>query len=231
MTIAYEMHAFPSRAELASTLAKTIADKLGDAIATRGVGFIAVSGGSTPAMLFAELSKATIDWKKVIVTLIDERLVPPDSARSNARLVADKLMQGPAAAARFVPLYHGTDDGEEAARRARAELGELPWPLDVAVLGMGGDGHTASFFPDAHDLADLLAADAGRLVLPVEAASAGEHRLTLTLGKIVEAGLLALHIEGVEKRQVLERALGGEKLPIRAPIEASPRPVQIFWAE
>ena len=70
-----------------------------------------------------------------------------------------------------------------------------------------------------------------KLVLHVEAASAGEHRLTLTLGRIAEAGLLALHIEGPEKRQVLDRALGGEKLPIRAAFEAAPRPVEIFWAE
>jgi 6-phosphogluconolactonase len=167
----------------------------------------------------------------VIVTLIDERLVPPDQPRSNAKLVADRLLQGPAAAARFVPLYHGTDDGEEAASRARDVLGKLPWPLDVAILGMGGDGHTASFFPDAPDVAELLAADAGKIVLPVESASAQEHRLTLTLGKIVEAGFLALHIEGPDKRQVLDKALAGEKLPIRAAIEASPRPVEIFWAE
>jgi 6-phosphogluconolactonase len=231
MALSYELHAFPNRAELAKSLAATIAGKLSDAIAKRGAGFIAVSGGSTPALLFAELSRAAIDWKKVIVTLIDERLVPPDQPRSNAKLVADKLLQGPAAAARFVPLYHGTDDGDEAAKRARAELGKLPWPLDVAVLGMGGDGHTASFFPDAPNLAELLAADASKLVLPVEAASAGEHRLTLTLGKIVEADFLALHIEGPDKRQVLDRALGGEKLPIRTAIEASPRPVEIFWAE
>jgi 6-phosphogluconolactonase len=231
MPIACEMHVFPSRPELAEKLAATIAEKLSDAIAARGTGFIAVSGGSTPALLFAELSKAAIDWKKVIVTLIDERLVPPTSPRSNARLVADKLLQGPAAAARFVPLYHGTDDGEEAADLAKAALGKLPWPLDVAVLGMGGDGHTASFFPDAPDIAELLATDAAKLVLHVEAASAGEHRLTLTLGKIAEAGLLVLHIEGQEKRQVLDRALGGEKLPIRVAIEASPRPVEIFWAE
>ena len=231
MELAYELHAFPSRAELARTLAATVAEKLSDAIARRGAGFIAVSGGSTPALLFAELSGAAIDWGKVTVTLIDERLVPPDQPRSNAKLVADKLLQGPAAAARFVPLYHGTDDGEEAAKRARAELGALPWPLDVAVLGMGGDGHTASFFPDAPDVAELLAADASKLVLPVESATAHERRLTLTLGKIVEAGFLALHIEGADKRQVLERALGGEKLPIRAAIDASPRPVEIFWAE
>jgi 6-phosphogluconolactonase len=231
MALAYEWHVFQSRADLAKTLAGTIAGKLSDAIGKRGAGFIAVSGGSTPALLFAELSKAAIDWKNVIVTLIDERLVPPDQPRSNAKLVADRLLQGPAAAATFVPLYHGADDGEEAAKRARAEFGTLPWPLDVAVLGMGGDGHTASFFPDAPNVAELLAADAGKLVLPVESAAAHEHRLTLTLGKIVEAGFLALHIEGQDKRQVLDRALAGEKLPIRAAIEASPRPVEIFWAE
>ena len=231
MALAYEMHVFPSRAELAGTLAATIAGKLSDAMAARGHGFVAVSGGSTPALLFAELSEAAIDWGRVTVTLIDERLVPPTSPRSNARLVADKLLQGPAAAARFVPLYHGADDGDEAAMLARTALGKLPWPLDVAVLGMGGDGHTASFFPDAADVAELLAADADKLVLPVESVAAHEHRLTLTLGKIVEAGFLALHIEGPDKRQVLDRALSGEKLPIRAAIEASPRPVEIFWAQ
>src|SRR5690606_23575728 len=135
----YELHVFPGRAELAETLAATIAGKLSDAIARRGAGFIAVSGGSTPALLFAELSRAAIDWGKVIVTLIDERRVPPDQPRSNAKLVADKLVQGQAAAATFVPLYLGTDDGDEAAERARAERARLPWPLDVAVLGMGPD--------------------------------------------------------------------------------------------
>jgi len=231
MALAYKLHVFPSRAELAATLAGTIAGKLSQAIATRGVGFIAVSGGSTPALLFAELSKAAIDWTKVTVTLIDERLVPPDQPRSNAKLVADKLLQGRASAATFMPLYHGTDDGDEAAKLARAALGKLPWPLDVAILGMGPDGHTASFFPDAPNVADLLAADASRLVLPVESATAHEHRLTLTLGKIVEAVFLALHIEGPDKKDVLDRVLAGERLPIGVAIAAAPRPVEIFWAE
>ena len=162
MPVPHQWHVFASRAELAQSLAKTIADKLSAGITRRGTGFVAVSGGSTPALLFAELSKAAIEWKNVIVTLIDERLVPPTSPRSNARLVADKLLQGPAAAANFVPLYHGTDDPEAAATLARSALGKLPWPLDVAVLGMGSDGHTASFFPDAPNLADLLAADADK---------------------------------------------------------------------
>src|SRR5262249_44680104 len=155
---------------------------------------------STPTLLFTVLAKASIDWKNVIVTLIDERLVPPDQPRSNAKLVADKLLQGPAAAARFVPLYYGTDDGEEAAKHARVELARLPWPLDVSILGMGPDGHPASFFSDAANVAELLATDADKLVLPVESAAAHEHRLTLTLGKIVSAGFLALHTEGPDKK-------------------------------
>ncbi len=187
MALAYDLHVFATRQELANTLAATIAGKLADAIARRGAAFIAVSGGSTPTLLFETLSGKAIDWKNVVVTLIDERLVPPDEPRSNARLVADRLLQGPAAAATFVPLYHGTDDGEEAARRARAALSGLPWPLDVAILGMGGDGHTASFFPDAPNVSELLAADADKLVQPVESVAAREHRLTLTLGKIVAA--------------------------------------------
>ncbi|MCX7304353.1 MAG: 6-phosphogluconolactonase [Hyphomicrobiales bacterium] len=231
MALAYDLHVFPSRAQLAETLAGTIAEKLAKAVATRGAAFIAVSGGSTPGLLFAELSKAAIDWAKVVVTLIDERLVPPDEPRSNAKLVADRLLQGPAAAATFLPLYHGTDKGDEAAALARVALAKAPWPLDVAVLGMGGDGHTASFFPDAPNVAALLAADADGLVLPVESAAAHEHRLTLTLGKIVGAGFLALHIEGADKRKVLARALDGEPLPIRVAMQASPRPVEIFWAE
>lgn len=231
MGLSYELHSFASRPDLATALSATIAGKLSQAITRRGVGFIAVSGGSTPALLFADLSKAAIDWKKVVVTLIDERLVPPDQPRSNAKLVADKLLQGPAAAATFVPLYHGTDDGAEAAKLARTALGTLPWPLDVAILGMGPDGHTASFFPDAPNVKDLLAADAADLVLPVESATAHEHRLTLTLGKIVEAGFLALHIEGPDKKGVLDRVLAGEKLPIGVAIAAAPRPVKIFWAE
>lgn len=223
---------FANRRELAEALAETIARKLGDAIATRGVGFLAVSGGATPALFLSELSRQTLDWKKIIVTLVDERFVPPSSPRSNAALVAGKLLKGPAAAARFVPLYHEANTVEDAAALAGEPLRRLPWPLDAAVLGMGTDGHTASFFPDAIHLGALMNAASDRLILPVHAPSAEEPRLTLTLCPIISAGLLALHIEGEEKRRVLEEALGHDSsLPVRAVFDAAPRPVQVFWAE
>ncbi len=228
-----ERHDFTSGTELAQALSEAIATQLAAAIAERGQAVLAVSGGTTPLRLFEILSRRAIDWNAVTITLVDERFVPASSPRSNAALVAGNLLQNAASAARFVPLYRESLSIEDAARSDNAEMMLLPWPLDVAVLGMGADGHTASFFPDAGNLSVLLDPASERVVLPVHAPSAGEPRLTLVAARILGAGFLALHIEGEEKRAAFETAMGqgaGEKKPIRAVIEESPKPVEVFWA-
>lgn len=228
---AYNWHAFSGRPELATALAGRVADRLSKAIAERATALLAVSGGTTPAKFFAALSATPIAWDKVIVTLVDERFVPASSPRSNAGLVAANLLQNAAKAARFVPLYHEAVGIEDAAASDDAALRSLPWPLDVVVLGMGPDGHTASFFPDADDLPKLLDPASDRIVLPVHAASAGEPRLTLSLARIVDAGFIALHIEGEDKRTAFDGAVApGPRKPIRAVLDAAPKPVEVFWA-
>lgn len=230
-SVAYDWHAFSGREQLAAALADQIADKLTKAIAKRGTALLAVSGGTTPARLFAVLSTTPIAWDKVIVTLVDERFVPASSPRSNAGLVAANLLQNAAKTARFVPLYHEATSIEDAAASDNAALQALPWPLDVVILGMGGDGHTASFFPDADDLPVLLDPSSDRIVLPVHAASAGEPRLTLSLARIIDAGFIALHIEGEDKRTAFDGAVApGPRKPIRAVLDAAPKPVEVFWA-
>ena len=145
--------------------------------------------------------------------------------------MAANLLQNAAKAARFVPLYHEAVGIEDAAASDNAALQSLPWPLDVVVLGMGPDGHTASFFPDADDLAKLLDPSSDRIVLPVHAASAVEPRLTLSLARIVDAGFIALHIEGEDKRAAFDSAVApGPRKPIRAVLDAAPKPVEVFWA-
>ena len=228
---AYSWNGFAGRQELAAALAGHVAGRLTNAIAERGTGLFAVSGGTTPAKFFAALSVIPIAWDKVIVTLVDERFVPASSPRSNAGLVAANLLQNAAKAARFVPLYHEGVGIEDAAASDNSALQSLPWPLDVVVLGMGGDGHTASFFPDADNLPTLLDPASRRIVLPVHAPSGGEPRLTLSMARIIAAGFIALHIEGEEKRTAFEAAMGpGKHKPIRAVIDASPKPVEVFWA-
>lgn len=227
------MHAFANGAELAGKLADKVAETLSAAIATRGSASIAVSGGSTPKAFFQALSSRSIDWDKVTVTLVDERFVPADNPRSNHLLVQENLLKDKAAAARFLPLYQAAASVEEAAVIATEETKAVGHPFDVAILGMGNDGHTASFFPGGSNLKAALDPNTPRGIITMEAEGAGEPRLTFTFSSLQDARLLVLHIEGEGKKDVLAKAeAAGEEteMPIRAMLRRAASPVEIYWA-
>lgn len=222
---------FAGKDELALALADAVATDLKAAVAARGAGTLAVSGGSTPSRFFAELGRRIdVEWSRVTITLVDERWVDEGSERSNARLVREKLLSGVAAAARFVPLYQGGEVPTAASvAQASAAIAALG-PLDAVVLGMGSDGHTASFFPGGDTLDQALTAEGP--VVDIRAPGAGEPRVTLTLARILAAQSLYLHIEGDEKLRVLDAALSpGEAsdMPVRAVLHQDSKPVTIFW--
>jgi len=105
-------------------------------------------------------------------------------------------------------------------------------PFDVVVLGMGADGHTASFFPGGDHLAEALDPDNPALLTAMSAPGAGEPRITFTLAPILASDLIALHIEGEDKNTVLMKALSDgpvADMPIRAVLRSG-RPVSVFWA-
>ena len=232
--MAPQMHEYASREALAEALAAGVAAVLAGGIATRGTASLAVSGGSTPKLFLQKLGQVEIDWRNVTVALVDERWVPESNPRSNAAFLRENFHHGPAAPAHLELFFEdgvSAREAEEALSRRFARLGQ---PIDAVVLGMGADGHTASFFPGSPDLARAIDPDTDASVVAVEAPGAGEPRVTLTLPRLVSARFLALHIEGEDKRQTLTRALEAgpaEALPVRAVLRAAREPaLQIFWA-
>ncbi|MCT6871044.1 MAG: 6-phosphogluconolactonase [Bartonella sp.] len=224
---------FDTPAALASALADRVAAELSVAVVERKQAVMAVSGGKTPELFFHYLAKADIDWKNILITLVDERFVPVTDERSNERLVRSTLLQNFASKARFYGLYHPSITAELGAFSAASRINGLPQPFDVVVLGMGSDGHTASFFPGGDRLKQAIDPHCRALVLPIHAKGLTEARLTLTLPIIAQSRFIALHLEGREKLEVFEQALqdGPEKeLPIRAVLRHSLHPIQVYWA-
>ncbi|HEV7778411.1 MAG TPA: 6-phosphogluconolactonase [Luteibacter sp.] len=221
---------FEDRLSLADALAHRLAADLAAGIAERGRAVLAVSGGSTPKTVFAVLARATIDWSKVTVTLVDERWVPESDERSNARIVRNLLLKQNAEAATFVPLYVDAPTPDEGLATVTASIDKLERPFDAVVLGMGGDGHTASFFPGGDHLAEALDLAGKASVLPMRAEGAGEPRITLSLPRLLDTRALYLHIEGDDKKAVLAKALAGGEYPIGAVLRQDGTEVQVYWA-
>lgn len=228
-----EMHVFANGQELADRLAGDVAQRLKAAIDAKGAASIAVSGGSTPKLFFQALSKQPLPWPQVSVTLVDERFVPPENDRSNHRLVAENLLQNEAKDAYFVPLFQAGASADDAATLATVKTAGICDPFDVVILGMGTDGHTASFFPGGDNLEEALDLDEEKAVLPMAAETAGEERLTFNLSALHDAAFLVLHIEGAAKKDTLEKAqsdLYEEDMPVRAVLNRADSQVNIYWA-
>ncbi|SHF21151.1 6-phosphogluconolactonase [Modicisalibacter ilicicola DSM 19980] len=228
MSSSRSSHAPQPREQLAAQLAESVASALAVDLTNQERALLVVSGGSTPVPFFTRLAAVDLPWERVDVTLADERWVNGEHPDSNARLVRQHLLQGLAAAARFHPLTtaHGTP--EEGAAEVAERLAGLSWPASAVILGMGGDGHTASLFPDSGELGLALSTD--EATVAVRASSVPQPRITLSAGWLHKARRHMLHIVGDDKRAVLARAMGGDdvrELPIRAFLSC---PLAVYWA-
>lgn len=222
-------HSHSDVARSAEQLAENVADALQEAIESHGRASLVVSGGRSPVAFFQCLSRQELDWSRVVVSLADERWVDPRSTQSNEYLVVNYLLQGRAASAAFIGLYQPADSLEDAALAAEAALERLPQPIDVLVLGMGEDGHTASLFPDSTNLGHALDPECSRRCLPMLAPGVPRERLTMTAPLLLAARHQLLVISGQAKVETLRRALAGNDvrdMPIRAFLHY---PLEIHW--
>ena len=217
---------YADREMLAIGLADTLASELKNCLLIHPWASFVVPGGTTPGPIFDMLCAADLDWSRVHVMLSDERWVPEDHDRSNAKLLKEHLFVNRAAAAQFVPFHQPGETPHSAAPGLSERLAE-EMPISLLLLGMGADMHTASLFPGAEGLAGMLA-DAAPLVVPVSV-EGQEPRISFSGPALGGAMAKHLVIYGDEKRAALERA---QSLDVtEAPIKAVLDGLTVHWAE
>ncbi|KTT68864.1 6-phosphogluconolactonase [Sphingomonas endophytica] len=225
---------YDDAAELADAVAGDIQFVIESAIDARGSAVIALAGGKTPLPAYEKLAKAKLDWKRVTIIPGDERIVPLGDPLSNVTALGKIFIPKGARVMPIVPK--ATDDYKAAGRSADALMQDLHWPLDLCLLGVGGDGHTASIFPGPDYDEALNGPKERRAVgvmpdpLPPEAPVA---RVTLTRQGIVTARALMIAVSGAAKRKVIEDAIkegAGSPYPIGRVLSDAELPVDIHWA-
>lgn len=218
---------------LARELAASLAIIISHAIETRGRAVLALAGGRTPFPVYRLLAELPLAWDRVTLLCTDERWVPADHAARNERELAAAF--APAAGVRILLLVPPEPGDAPDVHCADASLAQVAEPFDAVLLGMGGDGHFASLFPGATELARGLAVDAPDALvvhpepLPPEAPFA---RISLSLPRLLNARRLLLVICGEGKREVLQRAQRGNDasaLPIAALLHRPGSPLEIHW--
>jgi 6-phosphogluconolactonase len=219
--------------QLAAALADAIAVRLSAAIALRGRALLAASGGESPRALYSLLAHKSLDWHAVTVTLVDERWVAFDHPDSNARMVRDNLLVGAAAAAAFLVPDSTAASARGAAMNWEQSLRELGLPFDVVLLGLGVDGHTASWFPGAKELPQLLDTTQPALCAAVSGPPGDQQRITLTLRALQSAGILLLQFSGAAKMAAYRAAQAPGPialLPVRAVMRQTAVPLEVWCA-
>ncbi|MFK8049884.1 MAG: 6-phosphogluconolactonase [Halioglobus sp.] len=220
---------YPDQDQLNRELAAHICDVLSADVEKTGSASLAVSGGNTPKGLFRCLSMSEISWEKVTIVLVDERWVDTQSPDSNERLVREHLAQNAALETLVVGLKTDHQRAEDGLREAQQRISLLTKPFTAVILGMGGDGHTASWFPKADNLKTLLDPENTDEVAITDPVTAPHKRATLTLSAVLNSREVIVHITGDEKRAVFESAQDRGH-PIAAILEQSKTPVTLWWA-
>jgi 6-phosphogluconolactonase len=228
----YQLNEFQSRADLDTELADKVANILTTAVAKVGKASIAVSGGSTPKGFFTALSQKDLPWNDITITLADERWVNIESDASNTRLVHENLLQNKAVNAKFFHLKQGKKLCKETLADLNLAASSSLLPLDVLILGMGEDGHTASLFPCSDEIDACFSTQAP--LLKVIPKTAPHERISFSFSSLSTSKNVFLHISSANKKVVLNDALAGtdiKQMPIRAFLQDPEINTNVYWAE
>ena len=198
--------------DLARAAAKLFVAKSSEAVAERGLATIALSGGSTPKLLYQLLAdpnepfREQTPWPSIHFFWTDERHVPPDHPDSNYRMANDAMLAHvPVARDNVHRVMSENPNAEEAAEDYEKKVMRTP-RFDLILLGLGTDGHTASIFPESEVLHETK-----RLVAAPWVENLKSYRITMTLPLINNAALVVFLVSGAEKAEIVKDVLRGPK--------------------
>ena len=200
---------------MAQELAASITDDMNQAIKAKEHGFLILPGGSSPRLLIAELAKQKLIWNKITLTTTDERCVPVENPNSNAGQIM-KIFKEEGTQISPILLYNNE----------KGDIQTLPWPADVAVLGMGLDGHIASIFPG-------MPYDSKDLVITAQAQTQPKARVSLSMDVLLKAKRLMMLVSGTPKWLLCQRLLEdeAEDLPLRHLMKMAGSKLELHIAE
>lgn len=229
---------FESREAMVVALTADCHEALQSGVAEKGRASFLVSGGSSPAPAYENLSKSDLPWDSIDVALVDERWVDIDHSGSNEAFVNRTLLQNNAAGAKLIGMKNPADTAVAGLAACESDFSSLTQPFDVTILGMGPDGHTASFFPHSEGLEKALDVNSGELCAAIMADKSdvtGDNleRMTLSMAGLLKSKELKLLISGSEKLAVLrqaEQAGDVADMPVRAVLQQTQVPVTVYWA-
>lgn len=215
---------YDSPEKAAEACARQLMLRLEEALSGRSMATLAISGGSTPKLMFAHLARQRFEWDRVRLFWVDERMVPPTSAESNYRLAEESFLKPTHFPHRNVHRIHGELRPDDAAERYTREIqdafglkeGELP-RFDVIHLGMGADGHTASLFPGE----PLIESREG-IASAVLVEKLARWRVTLLPAVLLKASHLLMLVSGADKAEALKQVIEGAYEPQRYPAQIVP---------
>ena len=197
---------------------KSIYESLKNSIDNNGRASFVVSGGSSPVKIFNDLSKSDLDWSKVSITLVDDRVVSSEHPDSNERLLKENLFINNASVAKFISLK---SDSEEVMNINR--------PFDIMLLGMGEDGHFASLFPELVDNSNYFDLSANPEIIFTEPMGNPCHkRVSMNLSMIMKSKKIILLVSSSAKSILVDQALENKYLPIHFLLNQQTKDIEII---
>lgn len=229
--ITLDEYLFSTKEQLDSALANHIADLLEAAVTEKSTVVLVLSGGNTPKGMLNQLCRKEIPWEKVTVLLADERWVDPDNDRSNEKMIRQQFLQEAAARANFSGFYQPDMIVGDAPAYLENRLRGLEQPVDVTVLGMGEDGHTASLFPCAGNIEELIGVEDQLKTVWVRPQTAPDDRISLSFPVLKKSKNICVHFTGELKKEIFQKMISDEtRAPLGRLLGANEGRKAIFWA-